>query len=525
MGKHDSERVQGFSDVYGRLLQEFAAQVSESRATYGQPSRSVREEIVRCIWFGGHFPTEGLTTDDGRRLEVVSPGWWNVEGGPDFVRAEFLLEGSGRVAGDVEVHTVASAWNAHGHQQQPEYNDVALHVVLWNDRDEPVRTHEGRAIPQLTLSRFIAEDLEELVEIVDGEDEPAPARWPAPEGRYCGRAWRAGDIDAQWLGRLLDAAGDHRVVTRAAGFRDLFQNHPREQVLYERIAEALGYKNNRMPFMQLAGLLPIQTLRGMVPEAVPAPEKARLLGAALLTTAGLMDEGDPQGPAADERTVAYCREVARAWQELNAHPPAARLSLSHWHLGGTRPVNYPMRRIAGLAALCGRHLHDGLFAHFLRVVNTVQPAPRARLNTALRNALLDEFLSLRHPYWSYHYTLGGATLTRPKALVGRERATAILIDVLLPMLLAHAEEEGESELAGKLHTLWRGLPRRPDNAITRRMEQVIFESREAARTVVNSTRRQQGLHQLYRDCCRTETGCERCVAYLARRAGKTLAGV
>ncbi len=524
MGRDEADPAQGFSDLYGRLLREFAAQVRESRASYGQPSRSVREEIVRCIWFGGHFPTEGLGTDDGRRLEVVSPGWWNVEGGPDFVRAEFLLEGAGRVAGDVEVHTVTSAWNAHGHHMQPEYNEVALHVVLWNDREEPVRTRSGRAVPQLTLSRFIAEDLEELVEIIDGEEEPAPAQWPAPQGRYCGQAWRAGSIGTEWLGRLLDAAGDHRVLTRAAGFRELFQNHPREQVLYERIAEALGYKSNRMPFMQLAGLLPVQALRGMVPEALAAPEKARLVEAALLVVAGFIDEG--QQPAdADAETLAYRREVLRSWRELNVPEPTVRLSAGHWQTGGMRPVNNPVRRIAGLAALCGRHLHDGLFAHFLRVANTVQPPARGRLDTALRNALLGEFGELRHPYWSVHYTLGGTRLTRPRALVGRERATAILIDVLLPMMVAHAEEGGESGLVGKLHALWRGLPRRPDNAVTRRMEQVIFESPEAARAVVNSTRRQQGLHQLYRDCCRTESGCERCVAYLAHRAGRSLTGV
>ncbi len=146
-------------------------------------------------------------------------------------------------------------------------------------------------------------------------------------------------------------------------------------------------------------------------------------------------------------------------------------------------------------------------------------------DTALRNALLQEFEDLSHPYWSHHYTLGGARMTRPRALVGRGRATAIVIDVLLPMMVAHAEDGGESALVGKLHALWRGLPRRPDNAVTRRMEQVIFESAESARTMVNSTRRQQGLHQLYRDCCRTESGCERCVAYLAHRAGRSLAGV
>jgi len=76
-----------FSDLYGSLLEEFAGQAGEREAGYGPASGSIREEIVRCVWFGSHFPPDGLTTEDGRRVEVLSPGWWNVEGGPDFIKA------------------------------------------------------------------------------------------------------------------------------------------------------------------------------------------------------------------------------------------------------------------------------------------------------------------------------------------------------------------------------------------------------------------------------------------------------
>jgi len=54
---------------------------------------------------------------------------------------------------------------------------------------------------------------------------------------------------------------------------------------------------------------------------------------------------------------------------------------------------------------------------------------------------------------------------------------------------------------------------------------VMFGGEADARKVVNSARRQQGLHQLYRDCCRSEAGCQYCVLYLARQAGKSLAVV
>jgi hypothetical protein len=510
-----------FSRVYSQLLEEFAGQVGERAPSYGRAGRSVREEIVRCVWFGSHFSGEGLATDDGRRLEVLSPGWWNVEGGPDFVRAEFLLEGGGRVVGDVEVHTSASAWYAHGHHRQPEYNDVALHVVMWNDRQESgVRTEDGRTVPQLTLSKAVQEDIEELVEVIEPEAEGEQPDWPTIEGKFCGRAYREGEMRADWLGRLLDAAGDHRILTRAAANAELFDNHPREQLLYERLAEALGYKNNRMPFLQLAGLLPCAALRRTVPVEIGPEEKSTILEAAYLTVGGFMEGAPPDG--ADPETRAHCEALREAWASFGPRLSTVKLARDHWHFAGTRPDNYPTRRIAGLARLFGAHLHTGLFHHFLRLVNSVRPATRQRPDKAVRDALTGAFLELEHPYWSWRYSLGGRRLSRPRALVGKGRALSIVVDVLLPMLLAHAQREGDAELAGRLHGLWQGIPRREENAVTRRMGQTIFESADSARKVVNSARRQQGLHQLYRDCCRAETGCKGCVLYLAQQAGKSL---
>jgi hypothetical protein len=514
-----------FSDLYGRLLQEFAAQIGEKASSYGQAARSVREEIVRCVWFGGHFNAERLITDEGRRLEVLSPGWWNVEGGPDFVRAELLMEGAGRLVGDVEVHTTSSAWYAHGHHLQPEYNDVVLHVVMWNDREEPtVRSGSGRAIPQLTLSKAVDEDLEELVEVVDPEAEPAERKWQAVEGKYCSRAVRSGELEPEWLGRLLDLAGDHRILTRAASVAELFENHPREQLLYERLAEALGYKNNRMPFIQLAGLLPMGEMRRAIPVEVDAEEKSKRLEAAFFAVAGFLEAGPTTG--AEAETSAYCEGLRQAWAGLQGQLTSVRLSADHWQFAGTRPVNYPPRRIAALAVLCAAHLHTGLFNHFLRLVSTARPQGRQRADVAVRNALAGTFLHLEHPYWSWRYGFGGKKLNRPKALVGQERAMSIVVDVLLPMLLAHAQAESDTALMRSLHALWRGLARRQENAVTRRMEQTMFESKAEAARAVNSARRQQGLHQLYKDCCRAappDAGCERCIIYLARHAGKSLA--
>jgi hypothetical protein len=140
----------------------------------------------------------------------------------------------------------------------------------------------------------------------------------------------------------------------------------------------------------------------------------------------------------------------------------------------------------------------------------------------LREALEGVFTGLAHPYWSWRYTFGGKKLAAPRSLVGKERATNIIADVMIPLLLAHAHVEGDVELARRLHLLWSRLPRRAPNTVVRRMCQVLFHETADGHGIVNSSRRQHGLHQLYSDFCGSEIGCSRCVLYLAHRAGKEL---
>jgi len=507
----------GFSDLYARLAAELADLTCEQPGQYGAAGRSVREEIVRCIWFGGHIPRAGLTTDDGRRIELLSPGWWNVEGGPDFIRAEFLLEGQGRVVGDVEVHTLSSAWKGHGHHRQPTYNNVSLHVTMWSDADTDIVRQDGDIVPQITLSRVVDADLAELVELMDSDSAGSPPT--AVPGRYCGDSLREGRIEPDWLARLLDAAGDHRLLSRADAFAEKLEDQTPEQVLYERVAEALGFKNNRMPFLQLTGLLPIAPLRLAVPKDVNVSKRAFSLEAAMFTASGLLDDLPDD---LDDETAAYVADLRSTASGLSDLLPKARLSRKHWSFGGTRPVNYPTRRIAALAQIYALHLHDGLLQATARAVMAARPRPRQRLDVAVRNATLELFTQLTHPYWSRRYTFGGTRLAAPRALIGAQRATSLLVDVLLPMLLSGARTDGDTALLTRLHTLWRRLPRRQENTVTRRMSQVMFDDPQLARRIVSGTCRQQGLHQLYRDACRTEGGCRHCVLYLAHSAGRAL---
>jgi hypothetical protein len=119
------------------------------------------------------------------------------------------------------------------------------------------------------------------------------------------------------------------------------------------------------------------------------------------------------------------------------------------------------------------------------------------------------------PFWRRHCNFTGKPLARPARLVGGERASAIVINVVLPLLLAHARLGGDKDLELRLHALYAAAPPLSANTVTRRMSAMLFASDTAARKVVDSARMQQGLHQIYVDYCGTDAGgCERCLVRL-----------
>ena len=98
----------------------------------------MHERVLQRIWRDQLYRRRGAMTEDGQRIEVLDPGRWNGEAGPDFIGARLRLAGR-PVAGDVEVHHSREEWAAHGHDRDGAYEGVILHVVL-------VRGRSGRRV-------------------------------------------------------------------------------------------------------------------------------------------------------------------------------------------------------------------------------------------------------------------------------------------------------------------------------------------------------------------------------------------
>ncbi|MFA7627686.1 MAG: DUF2851 family protein [Candidatus Kapaibacterium sp.] len=79
-------------------------------------------------------PARIYKTESGRRLQIISPGRLNRQAGPDLLDIAILLDGY-LIIGDAEFHKKSSDWNKHLHDNDINYKNVVLHIVLVNDAE------------------------------------------------------------------------------------------------------------------------------------------------------------------------------------------------------------------------------------------------------------------------------------------------------------------------------------------------------------------------------------------------------
>jgi Protein of unknown function (DUF2851) len=271
-----------------------------------EPSREpLSEADLSLIWQGQRFPPEALTTSDGRAVEVVTPGRRGGGSGPDFLDAVVLLDGVEH-RGDVELHVRASSFRGHGHDADPAYSKIALHVVYRADEAE-TRLCGGRLAPVAAFAPWLEGRSQELESWL-----AAPEIWQEPCRGVSGR------LGADAVRAALEEAGGSRFEARVARMREAIASVGADEALWRALLDTLGVGGDREGFRRLAQALPA-SMAGQIED----------IEAALLYVAGL-------GPAPEG--------------ESKILPPPLRPSLQS--LG--RPANRPQVRLAGLAALLRR---------------------------------------------------------------------------------------------------------------------------------------------------------------------------
>ncbi len=447
----------------GGVLRERAG--GKSQAT--PPS----ELELQARWFAGELGRE-FTGTEGERIRLVQFGIWNRAAGPDFMHAAIQVNGEERT-GAIEIDLEANGWVAHGHAENPAYDEVVLHVFL-QDAGAPrffTRTHANRNVVQVALS---AEDVGALA---------GRPNVPPPEARLGRCSVPLEGMDPDRLGSLLRSAARHRLEQKARRLNAMADAHGREQTLYQGLAEALGYRRNKLPLGILAQRL---TLKEMLSNGRVTRE-ARLFGVAGFLEHEAYETGDPEA-----RT--YLRGLWDQWWKDQAQWAVSEERKPHWILAGTRPGNHPQRRLGALAAVLD-HWKD------LRKAFPEGAAEKSGWATNVRKILS----GLDHPFWSTHYTLRAKPAPKPMALIGRDRVTDILGNLYFPLALADSAGDCPA---------WQAYLKLPGSQVSeslRRAKLRLLGNHPDRLKLGRLFYEQQALLQLYQDfCLEDHSDCAEC---------------
>lgn len=462
---------------YRDLTQSTAACVHESDRR--RPAFPYSERHLHCVWHDPGLRPPVLTTRRGESVAVEHSGLWNHEAGPDFIGAVLLIgESRRRVFGDVEIHIHPQDWKAHGHAQDPRFGDVRFHVTYFPGDDASLNTVPNAE--QIVLKDALAALPGFAFEQIDTTAYPYGARADIPP---CSTVLALYQPDERE--QLLQAAGEERLRRKAEQIQRSVQEFGVDQVLYEEILTALGYKHNKRACRHLARLLSHATLRELA-DGDPMRGYALLLG-----MAGLLP--DPSSTAWPPETQSWLRQLWQIWWRHEQALPSA-MNESAWRLDSLRPTNHPVRRLCGAAHLfCAAE-------PLIRKVERCWADDPARWTASW----LEYCTSRADPFWSTRLTLRGEQQAKPIALIGKARATAIVVNVLLPLAAGHAK------YSANVLTALDHLPQEAENALVKQTAYYLF-GRDHSPSLYRDTLARQGLLQIFHDFCMSDRSrCASC---------------
>jgi len=435
------------------------------------------ECLLQSIWQHQRLIREQLKTLDDQPVRILHPGFRSVEGGPDFRSAIVQVGDAPPRSGDVEVDLRSSGWHAHGHDRNPAFQNVILHVIWESERPA------NGAPPTLLLRHALDAPLGELSLWLGGESAQA-----LPEnlrGKCC--APLRGLPQAQLLD-LLHQAAQVRLHSKAAQFQARARQVGWEQSLWEGLFRALGYKHNVWPMQRLAEL----RSRWQTPRSQPLALQARLFG-----ISGLLPVELTRSQAGSDQ---YTRRVWDQWWRERDEFSDCILPRALWRLHGSRPANHPQRRLA----LASRWtMADNLAAKL------EQWCAREVPDSALAGSLLQALQVEPDDYWSWHCTFHSPRLKKAQPLLGSTRVTDLAVNVVLPWLWIRAVEGKNASMQSALERRYFAWPPAEDNSLLRLARQRLLGG--ASRRSLPGAAAQQGLIQMVRDFCdHSNAICDHC---------------
>jgi hypothetical protein len=385
------------------------------------------ERLLQYIWQFQYFNGVGLQTEEGELLQIIHPGTFNTNQGPDFSDAKIKINNT-TWAGSIELHTKTSDWKNHKHSDDKNYKNVILHVV-WQqgvNLNLPCST----LVLEDKVSKLLLTKYDELMQ--SGQFIPCEKHIH----QINSLSWQS------WKERLL--VERLQIRTEAVLEHQQKNNNHWEETFWWLLAKNFGAKLNSVAFEKVAQSVPVNML---------AKHKTQIhqVEALLFGQAGLLDENF---------TEDYPKLLQKEYQFLKKKYNLQKIEASMIFLR-MRPSNFPTIRLAQLAMLVHTSLH--LFSK-IKECSSVNQIKQLLQVTA-------------NDYWHYHYVFDEATAFRKKKL-GEEMVNNILINTVVPVLFAYGHYHGENNYKDKA-LQWLEDIKAEKNSITKGFEYLNVENKTA----------------------------------------------
>ncbi len=358
----------------------------------------MKEAFLHYVWETNSYFSDDWQTREGQTVRVIDPGKRNHDQGPDFLYAKVEIDGM-RQYGHVEIHIESQDWYNHGHQHNPDYNAVVLHLVLTHGAGKKglITRKDGTVIPEVSLNGRIHAGLMQQSTRLDTTGNH-PSCGPLLKGMPVA-------IHTSWLNRVASERLERKLELAQAKL-GAFQGDWEQTIWYD-LAGFMAGPVNKEAFQTLATHLSIKILRRH--QHNPLSREALLFGMACVLV------GEPKD--------LYMESLQLEWKYQSAlHQllPAPVMLKMH----RMRPANFPTVRLAQLGVLIN---------HQSRLTELLYPD---------RLAAFCDKLFQTPDYWQKHLLFGKTSKAAPKK-IGYSTLRTILLNCLRPLSILYARAHGD----------------------------------------------------------------------------------
>lgn len=358
----------------------------------------MKEDFLHYVWKFQKFDVFDFYTTNNEKFHIRNKGSHNLNSGPDFFNSQIELAGQ-LWAGNIEIHIKSSDWYAHGHETDPAYDNVILHVV-W-EHDAEIFRNDGSKISTFVVKEHVSKNtLEQYNKLFSKEK-----KWI-----NCETDFELVDdfIIDNWLERLFFERLQKKEMLLLKELKDS-QNHW-ESLLFRMLCKNFGLKVNADSFFSIAKSVDFSVVK-------KCSHDRQDLEALLMGQAGLL-EGDNEDWYFKtlKAKYDYLKHKFALKNEMVIVPKFFRL----------RPPNFPTVRLAQLAMLYFKR--DNLFSQVIAIEN------------------LEDFYELFNicgsDYWSKHYNFGISSLERKKRIT-KNFVDLLIINTIIPLKFSYSQQQGK----------------------------------------------------------------------------------